>query len=147
MSAKGRVRCVDLPDHVAGSIFRDNVLAGADATTLFSYSELSLKKRPIWSECMVHRSILTDAFQQSGGHLLNQVKLQASLVLFMIECKKSHSVGTSGRCGASTPGDDESIKESQSRRSQCTRTIQGIQCCKMLSPRVISVHAMKASWG
>ena len=92
MPPKGRITCIDLGDDAARSLWRDNILASTEAEALFSYSQLSMKKRPIWAECMHHRALLADAFRCSGGRIINQVKLQAQLMLFMFSCKKQCSV-------------------------------------------------------
>ena len=76
-------RRVDLSDEDARSLFSQNILRSTAVADLFAYKgSLKFKKRPLWSEILVHRTLLNDAFTYSCGHALNQRSLQQQLEAF-----------------------------------------------------------------
>ena len=83
-----RVSCCNLSPDEARKLFASNILAASPVDTLFAYSKVSMRGRPVWHGLLPHRAMLMDAFKLSRGRLINQKQLQAHLVLFITSCKK-----------------------------------------------------------
>ena len=81
--AKGRVACVDLAAEDGAKLFSQNIMAASSVEGLFPYGSKRFKKRPCWSELLVHRTVVADAFELSKGMLINQRSLQSQLEKFL----------------------------------------------------------------
>lgn len=83
----GRLRCMDVDDAVVSRILHANIQIASTIGNIFSYSKPCFSSRPEWGQINVHRTLLHDWFEASGGFCVRQTTVTRQLTAFCAATK------------------------------------------------------------